>query len=100
MIIIVGFGLLLLRELIKLLRLLLLLILLPEGSYFAFVVILVNVDDVFFGFNFGILNFFDFSYIVPEYSFLDARGLGAYEGKTLEYVSEVRFSLHGLFYLL
>ncbi|XP_042947461.1 uncharacterized protein LOC122280570 isoform X2 [Carya illinoinensis] len=29
------------------------------------------------------------SYIVPEYSFLDARGLGAYEGKNLESVSEV-----------
>ncbi|WJX88648.1 hypothetical protein P8452_70716 [Trifolium repens] len=29
------------------------------------------------------------SYIVPEYSFLDARGLGAYEGKTLESVSEI-----------
>ncbi|KAK7265698.1 hypothetical protein RJT34_33321 [Clitoria ternatea] len=29
------------------------------------------------------------SYIVPEYSFLDARGLGAYEGKKLESVSEV-----------
>ncbi|ONI08390.1 hypothetical protein PRUPE_5G175000 [Prunus persica] len=28
-------------------------------------------------------------YIVPEYSFLDARGLGAYEGKKLEAVSEV-----------
>jgi len=55
---------------------------------------------MFFGFNFGIVNLFDFSYIVPEYSFLDARGLGAYEGKTLEYVSEVRFSLHVLFYLL
>ncbi|KAM5572060.1 hypothetical protein ABKV19_012234 [Rosa sericea] len=29
------------------------------------------------------------SNIVPEYSFLDARGLGAYEGKNLEAVSEV-----------
>ncbi|KAJ0049178.1 hypothetical protein Pint_15423 [Pistacia integerrima] len=29
------------------------------------------------------------SYIVPEYSFLDARGLGAYEGKKLESVSEI-----------
>ncbi|KAE9610068.1 hypothetical protein Lal_00006864 [Lupinus albus] len=29
------------------------------------------------------------SYIVPEYSFLDARGLGAYEGKNLESVSEI-----------
>lgn len=29
--------------------------------------------------------------IVPEYSFLDARGLGAYEGKKLEAVSEVIF---------
>ncbi|KAF7135444.1 hypothetical protein RHSIM_Rhsim08G0171100 [Rhododendron simsii] len=29
------------------------------------------------------------SCIVPEYSFLDARGLGAYEGKSLESVSEV-----------
>ncbi|KAJ0104794.1 hypothetical protein Patl1_18016 [Pistacia atlantica] len=29
------------------------------------------------------------SYIVPEYSFLDARGLGAYEGKKLETVSEI-----------
>nr|XP_011464008.1 PREDICTED: uncharacterized protein LOC101293792 [Fragaria vesca subsp. vesca] len=29
------------------------------------------------------------SNIVPEYSFLDARGLGAYEGKKLEAVSEV-----------
>ncbi|KAF5476819.1 hypothetical protein F2P56_003515 [Juglans regia] len=29
------------------------------------------------------------SYIVPEYSFLDARGLGAYEGKNLDSVSEV-----------
>ncbi|XP_020997548.1 uncharacterized protein LOC107492328 isoform X1 [Arachis duranensis] len=28
------------------------------------------------------------SFIVPEYSFLDARGLGAYEGKNLESVSE------------
>uniref|UniRef100_A0A1J3IEP7 Uncharacterized protein n=1 Tax=Noccaea caerulescens TaxID=107243 RepID=A0A1J3IEP7_NOCCA len=31
------------------------------------------------------------SYIVPEYSFLDARGLGAYEGKKLDSISEVRF---------
>lgn len=30
------------------------------------------------------------SNIVPEYSFLDARGLGAYEGKSLKVVSEVR----------
>lgn len=66
----------------------------------VFLVVLVDIDDVFSGFNFGIVNLFDFSYIVPEYSFLDARGLGAYEGKTLEYVSEVRFSLHVLFYLL
>ncbi|KAI4336130.1 hypothetical protein L6164_014698 [Bauhinia variegata] len=29
------------------------------------------------------------SLIVPEYSFLDARGLGAYEGKSLESVSEI-----------
>ncbi|CAI0545782.1 unnamed protein product [Linum tenue] len=29
------------------------------------------------------------SYIVPEYSFLDARGLGGYEGRSLEVVSEV-----------
>ncbi|XP_050220961.1 uncharacterized protein LOC126671247 [Mercurialis annua] len=29
------------------------------------------------------------SYIVPEYSFLDARGLGAYEGRSLEALSEV-----------
>ncbi|OIW00334.1 hypothetical protein TanjilG_27585 [Lupinus angustifolius] len=29
------------------------------------------------------------SYIVPEYSFLDARGLGAYEGKNLDSVSEI-----------
>lgn len=34
-----------------------------------------------------------FSYIVPEYSFLDARGLGAYEGKNLESVSEVGLCL-------
>lgn len=33
------------------------------------------------------------SYIVPEYSFLDARGLGAYEGKKLKSISEVRFSI-------
>ncbi|XP_057421953.1 uncharacterized protein LOC130715839 [Lotus japonicus] len=32
------------------------------------------------------------SYIVPEYSFLDARGLGAYEGKNLESVSEIYVS--------
>lgn len=38
-----------------------------------------------------LVNFFHFSYIVPEYSFLDARGLGAFEGKKLEYVSEVGF---------
>lgn len=31
------------------------------------------------------------SYIVPEYSFLDARGLGAYEGKKLDSISQVRF---------
>lgn len=35
--------------------------------------------------------FFCCSNIVPEYSFLDARGLGAYEGKNLEAVSEVTF---------
>ncbi|XWS50974.1 hypothetical protein CRYUN_Cryun12cG0136700 [Craigia yunnanensis] len=29
------------------------------------------------------------SYMVPEYSFLDARGLGAYEGKKLKAISEV-----------
>jgi hypothetical protein len=52
-IIIVGFGLLLLRELIKLLRLLLLLIQLLEGSFLVIfvVLVLVNVDDVFFGFD-------------------------------------------------
>jgi hypothetical protein len=48
-IIIVGFGLLLLRELIKLLRLLLLLIQLLEGCFLVIFVVLVNVDDVFFG---------------------------------------------------
>ena len=36
-----------------------------------------------------LIGFFECSYIVPEYSFLDARGLGAYEGKRLEAVSEV-----------
>ncbi|KMT10587.1 hypothetical protein BVRB_5g117080 [Beta vulgaris subsp. vulgaris] len=35
------------------------------------------------------VNKLDRSHIVPEYSFLDARGLGAYEGKALESVSEV-----------
>ncbi|KAK9669422.1 hypothetical protein RND81_13G128700 [Saponaria officinalis] len=35
------------------------------------------------------LNKVDRSRIVPEYSFLDARGLGAYEGRALETVSEV-----------
>lgn len=29
------------------------------------------------------------SHIVPEYSFLDARGLGAYEGRSLDSVTEV-----------
>ncbi|XP_020098770.1 uncharacterized protein LOC109717404 isoform X2 [Ananas comosus] len=31
----------------------------------------------------------DRSHIVPEYSFLDARGLGAFEGRSLESISEV-----------
>ncbi|KAH9621029.1 hypothetical protein KSS87_020626 [Heliosperma pusillum] len=35
------------------------------------------------------VNSVDRSRIVPEYSFLDARGLGAYEGRPLESVSEV-----------
>lgn len=35
------------------------------------------------------LNKMDRSHIVPEYSFLDARGLGAYEGKALESIAEV-----------
>ncbi|GMH21477.1 hypothetical protein Nepgr_023319 [Nepenthes gracilis] len=35
------------------------------------------------------VNKVDRSHIVPEYSFLDARGLGAYEGKALESISEV-----------
>lgn len=35
------------------------------------------------------INKIDRSRIVPEYSFLDARGLGAYEGKGLESISEV-----------
>ncbi|XP_048445388.1 uncharacterized protein LOC125479708 [Pyrus x bretschneideri] len=39
-----------------------------------------------------IANGFSRSYIVPEYSFLDARGLGAHEGKNLEAVSEVNIS--------
>ena len=30
-----------------------------------------------------------YSRIVPEYSFLDARGLGAYEGRRLAAVNEV-----------
>ncbi|XP_057519484.1 uncharacterized protein LOC130800137 isoform X3 [Amaranthus tricolor] len=37
----------------------------------------------------GEINKIDRSHIVPEYSFLDARGLGAYEGKPLESISEV-----------
>lgn len=36
------------------------------------------------------LNGVNRSHIVPEYSFLDARGLGAYEGKSLDTISEVR----------
>ncbi|KAF5185993.1 Phosphoglycerate mutase family protein [Thalictrum thalictroides] len=35
------------------------------------------------------VNIVNRSRIVPEYSFLDARGLGAYEGKKLNFVSEV-----------
>nr|DAD30951.1 TPA_asm: hypothetical protein HUJ06_009802 [Nelumbo nucifera] len=35
------------------------------------------------------VNGIDRSHIVPEYSFLDARGLGAYEGKSLDSLSEV-----------
>ncbi|XP_021733639.1 uncharacterized protein LOC110700404 [Chenopodium quinoa] len=35
------------------------------------------------------VNKIDRSHIVPEYSFLDARGLGAYEGKALDSVTEV-----------
>ncbi|XP_010519560.1 PREDICTED: uncharacterized protein LOC104798977 [Tarenaya hassleriana] len=35
------------------------------------------------------------SYIVPEYSFLDARGLGAFEGKNLESISEV-YAMDGI----
>ncbi|KAM0945991.1 putative histidine phosphatase superfamily, clade-1 [Dioscorea sansibarensis] len=35
------------------------------------------------------LNGVDRSRIVPEYSFLDARGLGAYEGKSLDSIAEV-----------
>ncbi|CAI5487713.1 unnamed protein product [Closterium sp. Naga37s-1] len=31
----------------------------------------------------------DYSRIVPEYSFLDARGLGAFEGQPLEMMSEI-----------
>lgn len=35
------------------------------------------------------VNGIDRSRIVPEYSFLDARGLGAYEGRTLDSIREV-----------
>ncbi|KAK1280180.1 hypothetical protein QJS04_geneDACA002854 [Acorus gramineus] len=35
------------------------------------------------------VNGIDRSHIVPEYSFLDARGLGAFEGQSLDSVSEV-----------
>lgn len=35
------------------------------------------------------LNEVNRSRIVPEYSFLDARGLGVYEGKKLDYIAEV-----------
>ncbi|CAI5472449.1 unnamed protein product [Closterium sp. Yama58-4] len=35
------------------------------------------------------INGADYSRIVPEYSFLDARGLGAFEGQPLEMMSEV-----------
>jgi hypothetical protein len=31
---------------------------------------------------------------VPEYSFLDARGLGAFEGKSLDTLPEVLVSVH------
>ncbi|XP_057952279.1 uncharacterized protein LOC131146607 [Malania oleifera] len=37
----------------------------------------------------AVVNGINRSYIVPEYSFLDARGLGAYEGKSLDSLSEV-----------
>ncbi|ERN06640.1 hypothetical protein AMTR_s00058p00177480 [Amborella trichopoda] len=49
--------------------------------------------------TFGVLNFheplldlsfsYSFSHIVPEYSFLDARAFGAYEGRKLESLNEV-----------
>ncbi|XP_028769915.1 uncharacterized protein LOC114727373 [Neltuma alba] len=42
-----------------------------------------------------LVDFFHFSFIVPEYSFLDARGLGAYEGKNLESMSEI-YALDGI----
>lgn len=45
----------------------------------------------FFFFNWSKEFLIHCSYIVPEYSFLDARGLGSYEGKKLESVSEVRY---------
>lgn len=38
------------------------------------------------------VNKIDRSHVVPEYSFLDARGLGAYEGKALNSISEVHAS--------
>ena len=40
-----------------------------------------------------------YSRIVPEYSFLDARGLGAYEGKALAAVNEVSIWNHHSFYI-
>lgn len=49
----------------------------------------------FFFFNWSKEFLIHCSYIVPEYSFLDARGLGSYEGKKLESVSDVRYvSIH------
>lgn len=62
-------------------------------SYFHCIVVWIHSIRILVQMSFLKLKmlayFFCCSYIVPEYSFLDARGLGAYEGKSLESVSEV-----------
>jgi hypothetical protein len=61
------------------------------GILFSLIIQCKQLGSDSYGFLWPLVSMSFCSRIVPEYSFLDARGLGAYEGKQLADIKEVSF---------